>query len=143
MKPMTPDEWRAFLLEGTRTAKLATDRADGRPHVAPVWFVLDGDELVFTTGADSVKGKNILRDPRVMICVDDEQPPFAFVFIEGLVVINEPSPEELLPWCTRLAKRYMGPGQAEAYGKRNAVEGELLIRVPLAKVTARKGIADW
>jgi len=42
-------------------------RAAGRPHVAPVWFELDGDELVFTTGKDSVKGKNILRDPRVMI----------------------------------------------------------------------------
>ena len=71
------------MLSGTRTAKLATVRADGRPHVAPVWFDLDGDEIVFTTGKDSVKGKNILRDPRVMISVDDENPPFAFVFIEG------------------------------------------------------------
>ena len=143
MKPMTRDESRAFLLDGTRTAKLATVRADGRPHVAPVWFDLDGDELVFTTGRDSVKGKNILRDPRVMLCVDDEHPPFAFVFIEGSAVVSELSPAELLPWSTRIAKRYMGAEQAEAYGKRNAVEGELLVRVPLTKVTAFKGIADW
>ena len=47
------------------------------------------------------------------------------------------------PWTTRIAKRYMGAEQAEAYGKRNAVEGELLVRVPLTKVTVRKGVADW
>jgi PPOX class probable F420-dependent enzyme len=143
MKPMTREDWRAFLLEGTRTAKLATVRADGRPHVAPVWFDLEGDDLVFTTGKDSVKGKNILRDPRVMISVDDEQPPFAFVFIEGVAVIEELSPARLLTWTTRLGERYMGAAQAEAYGKRNAVEGEILVRVPLTKVTALKGIADW
>ena len=48
---MDDAEWRAFVSEGTRTGKLATVRADGRPHVVPIWFVLDGDDLVFTTGA--------------------------------------------------------------------------------------------
>ncbi len=143
MKPMTRDELRAFLLSGTRTAKLATVRPDGRPHVAPVWFDLEGDELVFMTGRDSVKGKNILGDARVMLSVDDEHPPFAFVLIEGSAAASELSPAELLPWSTRIAKRYMGAEQAEAFGKRNAVEGELLVRVPLAKVIARKGVADW
>ena len=62
MREMTSDERRAFLLTGTRTGKLATVRPDGRPHVAPVWFVLDGvtekgDVVVFTTGADTVKGR--------------------------------------------------------------------------------------
>ncbi len=143
MKSMTPDEWRAFLLSGTRTAKLATVRRDGRPHVAPVWFDLDGDQLVFMTGKDTIKGKNILRNPRVMLSVDDERPPFAFVLIEGSAIASELSPEELLPWSTRIAKRYMGPEQAEAYGRRNAVEGELLVRVPLSRIIARKGVADW
>lgn len=143
MKAMTPAEWRAFLLSGTRTAKLATVRPDGRPHVAPVWFDLDRDELVFMTGRDTVKGKNILQDPRVMLSVDDEQPPFAFVLIEGSAVASALSPKELLPWSTRIAARYMGAKQADAYGKRNAVEGELLIRVPLKRVIARKGVVDW
>ena len=48
---MTPDEVRAFLSRGTRTAKVATSLPDGQPHVMPVWFVLDGEELVFTTWA--------------------------------------------------------------------------------------------
>jgi hypothetical protein len=143
MQSMTPDEWRMFLLDGTRTAKLATVRPDGRPHVAPVWFVLDGDHLIFTTGKESVKGKNLLRNPRVMLSVDDERPPFAFVLIEGLASASEPPPEALLPWTTRIAARYMGPEQAEAYERRNAVEGELLVRVSLGKVIAQKGVADW
>ncbi len=83
MKPMGPEEWRTFLLGGQRTAKLATVRADGRPHVAPVWFVLDGDELVFTTMLSSVKGKNLRRDAWVMVSVDEETFPYGFVLIQG------------------------------------------------------------
>ena len=143
MKAMTEQEWHSFLLYGTRTAKLATCRPDGRPHVAPVWFVLDANDLVFTTQRDSVKGKNLQHDPRVMVAVDDEQPPFAYVLVEGSAVLSEPSPRELLPWTTRIANRYMGAEQAGAYGKRNAVEGELLVRVPLSKVRAKKAIAEW
>ena len=142
MKQMAPSEWRAFLLSGTRTAKVATVRSDGRPHVAPVWFDLDGDDLIFMTGSTTVKGKNILRDPRVMLSVDDEHPPFAFVWIEGTAVPSELSPAELLPWSIRIAKRYIGAERAERFGKRNAVAGELLVRVPLNKVIAHADIAD-
>jgi PPOX class probable F420-dependent enzyme len=139
---MTESEWRSFLSFGTRTAKVASRRHDGRPHVAPIWFVLDANELVFTTHRDSVKGKNLRHDPRVMLAVDDERPPFAFVLVEGVATLNDLSPAELLPWTTRIAKRYMGADQADAYGKRNAVEGEILVRVPLSKLVARTGIAD-
>jgi PPOX class probable F420-dependent enzyme len=142
MKSMTPPEWRAFLLSGTRTAKLATARSDGRPHVAPVWFDLDGNDLIFMTGTGTVKGKNILRDPRVMLSVDDERPPFAFVLIEGAAVASELSPAKLLPWSTQIARRYMGTARADAYGKRNAVAGELLVRVPLTRVVAQRDVAD-
>ena len=79
MQTMSVDEYRQFLLEGTRTGKLATVRKDGRPHIAPVWFDLDGNELVFTTWHESVKAANMRRDPRVSICVDEEIPPYAFV----------------------------------------------------------------
>jgi len=72
---MLTAEQRAFLTEQVRTAKLATVRKDGRPHVVPIWFDLDGDTLVFTTGQTSVKAANIRRDPRVCLCVDDEMPP--------------------------------------------------------------------
>ena len=48
-RPMTHDEWRTFVQAGTRTGKLAVARKDGAPHVVPIWFVLDGDDVIFTT----------------------------------------------------------------------------------------------
>src|SRR6187455_3531301 len=83
MQEMSPAQYRAFLLERPRTAKLATVRADGRPHVAPIWFDLDGDMLVFTTWHTTVKAANLRRDPRVSLCIDDDMPPYAFVIVEG------------------------------------------------------------
>ena len=133
-------EQQAFLLEGTRTGKLATVRKDGRPHVVPIWFVLDGDTLVFTTGEASVKAANMRRDPRVAMCVDDETPPYAYIIIEGTASFSTDS-DALLYWATRIAGRYMGEDLAEAYGKRNGVPGELLVRVTPTRVLFEKDIA--
>jgi PPOX class probable F420-dependent enzyme len=141
MEEMTPAERREFLLEGPRTANLATVREDGHPHVVPIWFVLDGDSLVFTTWHATVKAANMRRDPRVSICVDDQKPPFAFVMIEGTANIEE-HPENFEYWTTQIAGRYMGPELAESYGKRNSVEGEWLVRVTPTKIIARRNIAD-
>ncbi len=141
MEKMTAEERREFLSQGTRTAKLTTVRKDGSPHIAPVWFVLNGDEIIFTTGEDTVKGQNLAHDPRIALCVDDETPPFAFVIIEGTVKLQSNAPD-LLYWATQIAQRYMGPALAEAYGLRNAVPGEYLVRVISEKIIARKGISD-
>jgi PPOX class probable F420-dependent enzyme len=142
MAEMTRDEWRAFLTEPVRTAKLATVRADGRPHVAPIWFALDDDDaIVFMTGATSVKGRSILAEPRVALCVDDDRPPFSFVVVEGRAEIVDDA-EALLSWATRLGGRYMGEDRAEEYGRRNGVPGELLVRVVPTRVLAHKDIAD-
>ncbi|HEY0737331.1 MAG TPA: PPOX class F420-dependent oxidoreductase [Herpetosiphonaceae bacterium] len=141
MRQMSPDEYRAFLTERPRTASLATVRADGRPHVAPIWFDLDGDDLIFTTWHTSIKGQNLRRDPRVSLCVDDEAPPFAFVLFEGTATISE-NLDELRVWATRIAARYMGGDQAESYGQRNGVQGELLVRVTPTRIVAQAGVAD-
>ena len=141
MREMTDDERRAFLLAGVRTAKLATVRRDGRPHVVPIWFDLDGDDVLFTTGAETVKGRAIRRDGRVCLCVDDERPPFAFVTIDGRATVEDDA-DELLRWAIRIGGRYMGADRAEEYGRRNAVEGELLVRVRPTHTVARAAIAD-
>jgi PPOX class probable F420-dependent enzyme len=142
MKTMTPEEYKRFMLGTARTGKLATVREDGRPHVAPIWFDMDGDVIVFNTGETTVKGKNIRRDGRVSLCVDDDRPPFAFVIVDGLAEVATPTPEDLLHWATRIAGRYMGPDLAESYGKRNAVPGELLIRLTPTRVNAQTGLSD-
>ena len=132
---MTPDEVRAFLSHGTRTAKVATSLPDGQPHVTPVWFVLDGEELVFTTWGASVKGPNLRRDRRVAVVVDHEVPPYAFVHIRGHVTLSE-DPEELLRFATAIGGRYMGADRADEFGRRNAVPGELLVRLRPKRVIA-------
>ncbi|MFD7164658.1 PPOX class F420-dependent oxidoreductase [Streptomyces violascens] len=139
-RKMTSDEWRRFLSEGTRTGKLSTVRADGSPHIAPVWFLLDGDDLVFNTGAETVKGRNMARDRRVALCVDDDRAPFGFVVVEGVAELSEEL-DEVRGWATRIAARYMGEDKAEEYGARNGVPGELLVRVRIDKVVALAEIA--
>ncbi|MEU8652268.1 PPOX class F420-dependent oxidoreductase [Streptomyces sp. NPDC048737] len=138
---MTDEEWRAFVSQGTRTAKLSTVRADGSPHVAPVWFLLDGDEVVFNTGKETVKGRNLARDGRVALCVDDDRPPFDFVVLQGRARISEDLDQVRL-WATRIAARYVGEDRAEAFGARNGVPGELLVRVGIEKVLAQRAVAD-
>jgi PPOX class probable F420-dependent enzyme len=138
---MTNEEYRSFMLGRARTAVLATVRADGRPHVAPIWFDLDDDILMFMTGEYTVKAHNMRRDPRVSLCIDEEEPPFHFVAIEGTSALAAGDPD-LLYWATRIGGRYMGPDRADEYGRRNAVEGELLVRVIPQKIVAHKNISD-
>ncbi|HEY7143026.1 MAG TPA: PPOX class F420-dependent oxidoreductase [Streptosporangiaceae bacterium] len=141
MQIMTEPAWRDFVMTGTRTGKLAVTRRDGRPHVTAVWFVLDGGDVVFTTPADSVKGRVLRREGQAMLCVDDQQPPYSFVLIEGPVSVSE-DPGELLHWAGVIGGRYMGASRAAEYGERNGVPGELLVRLRIAAVVARAGIAD-
>jgi PPOX class probable F420-dependent enzyme len=138
---MSDEERRAFLMHGTRTGKLATTRRDGRPHVVPIWFVLDGDDVMFTTGSGTAKGKAMARDPRVALCVDDDRPPFAFVLIEGTVTTTN-DVDEMLPWATAIGGRYMGADRAEEFGRRNAVPEELLVRIKPTRIVAEGGVSD-
>jgi PPOX class probable F420-dependent enzyme len=138
---MSDNQRRAFLLQGTRTGILSTVRADGRPHAAPIWFTLDGDDVIFNTGADTVKGRNLRRDPRAVLTVDESAPPFDFVTVEGHVEISEDL-DEMLVWATALGGRYMGADVAEQFGRRNAVPGELLVRLVPDRMIALAGLAD-
>jgi PPOX class probable F420-dependent enzyme len=138
---MSEDEVREFLSHGTRTGKVATTRADGRPHVAPVWFILDGADIVFMTGAGTIKGKSLARDPRLSLVVDVEEPPYGFVMIEGTATLSDDL-EAMLPLSIAIARRYVAPEDASKFGRRNAVEGELLVRVTPTKVIALADVMD-
>jgi PPOX class probable F420-dependent enzyme len=134
--------WRDFILaQPPRTAKLAVVRADGSPHVAPVWVDLDGRDIVFMTSSETVKGKAILRDPRVALCWDDEQPPFSFLLVRGTATTSV-ADDDLVVWARRIAGRYMGAGLADEYGRRNAVPPEMVVRVSPDRVVAKVHVAD-
>jgi len=140
-REMTHEEARAFLLAGTRTGKLATARADGRPHVTPIWFTLDEDEIVFTTHGTSIKAKSIQSDPRVCFCVDDQVPPYSYVMLEGTATLSE-DVDDLVRWATVIGGRYMGADRAEEFGARNGVPGELLVRIAPSRAVTRAAMTD-
>ena len=142
MPEMTYGEAMAFIAAlPARTAKLGTVTKDGAPHVAPIWVAVDGDDLVFNTGADTAKGRALSRDPRVSLCFDDDRPPFSFVIVSGVATISEDL-DDLLRWSTIIGGRYMGEDRAEEYGRRNGVPGELLVRVTPTRIIAARDIAD-
>ena len=141
MRVMSAEEARAFLAEGARTAHVATTRADGSPHVVPVWYLVDGDALVFTCARDSVKGRNLARDPRLAVAVDDDRFPYAFATVSGPAEIAE-RPDDFLAWTTRIARRYVGPQRAEHYGAQNFRLDDLLVRVPLERLYGGADVAS-
>lgn len=129
-----PSEVEDFLMTDAPTAVLGYKGSDGRPLVAPVWFLVDDGELVFNTMRDSAKGRALAREPRVALCVDDPHPPFSFVQIQGVVTTTEDH-HQLLDTATRIAARYMGPNRADEFGQRNAAPGGV-VRVRPTKVVA-------
>ena len=135
MASLNDPEVRDFLQQGTRTGKLSYLAASGRPLVAPIWFIVEDGSIIFNTGKDTAKGRSLARDPRISLCVDLEEPPYAFVQVQGEAELSE-DPAELLRTSTALAARYMGHDRAVEYGQRNAVPGELIVRLRPTKVIA-------
>jgi PPOX class probable F420-dependent enzyme len=127
------DDVIEFLTTGTRTGMLGYLASDGRPLVAPIWFVVDNGELAFNTGKDTAKGRALARDPRVVLCVDDPHPPYSFVQVQGIATLSE-EPGDVLDIATRAGGRYMGAERAEEFGRRNGVPGELVVRIRPTKV---------
>ena len=140
-----PAWWQEFVAAvPARTAKAAVTRADGHPHVTPVWIALDGDggatEILFTTAETSAKGRALRRDARLSLCWDDERPPFTFVTVFGTARLVDDL-DEVRRWATVIGGRYMGADRAEEYGRRNGVPGELLVRVTVDRVVAVVDVA--
>jgi PPOX class probable F420-dependent enzyme len=141
MHTMSTEEWHEFVARGVHTGKFSTIGADGAPHITPVWYVFDGEAFLFTAGGGTAKVRNLRRDPRAAICVDEEAPPYAYVEVCGDVTLSEDL-DELVDVATRAGARYAGPERAEEFGKRNGVPGEVVVRLHPRKVVAHSGITD-
>jgi len=142
-RPMDDDKVRAFLTGlPARPAILATTRADGRPHVAPVWYaVADDGTILFNTGETTVKGRNLRRTGWAAMSVDDDAAPFSFVTLQGPVAISEDL-DDVRHWAGVIGGRYMGADRADEYGRRNGVPGELLVRLTPEKIVSAFDVAD-
>ena len=139
---MDDAEWRAFILHGTRTGKLGVARADGRPLVVPVWFILDDDGIIrFQTSEHSAKVRAIRHEPRVCLTVDEEVAPYSFVAIEATASVAPHDPDERWRVAHACAARYMGPALADEYARRNAVEGECVVELRIVRVIAERDVS--
>jgi len=79
---LLPWSWADDKLRASHDFWLATVRADGRPHVMPIWGVWDGHALWFSTSNGSRKSRNLLAEPRCTIATDDALNP---VVMDGRV----------------------------------------------------------
>ncbi len=138
---MSPEEIRAFIGEGTRTAHLAIVRPDGRPHVSAIWVVRDGEDIVFTTRLASVKGRNLTRTGFAALSVDDPHPPYSYVALEGPVTIID-DPTELRRWAEIIGGRYMGADRAVEFGEQNGIPGEVVCRLRPSHMTGQLAVTD-
>ena len=142
MRTMTATEALEFLSTGTRTGKVAWVASDGRPHVAPIWFIVEDGEILFNTAAGTGKARAMQRNPSISLVVDVEEPPYSFVKVDGTVDMTEDL-DEVRRVATIVGGRYMGADQAEAFGARNGVPGECVVRLRPTGITGFGGIADW
>jgi PPOX class probable F420-dependent enzyme len=141
---------KKFFMQSTFTGKLATVKKDESPRLVPIWFVLDDGnrkwmvgDIVFTTGSTSLKARNIQHNNRISICVDDQTPSFSFVTVYGTAKIHHYKQNELFKWAAKIVEWYMGKKNAQAYGRGNSGEGEVLVRIKPTKIIAENDIAEW
>src|SRR5438045_8469277 len=82
-------------LSAARNIWLASVRANGAPHLVPIWFVAHHDRIYVCTAPDSVKVRNLRRNPRIALALEDGSAP---VILEGTAVIiaNEAAPVEVV-----------------------------------------------
>jgi PPOX class probable F420-dependent enzyme len=102
------DSARAFLRE-RRFAVVATINSDGTPQQSVMWYDLRDDEMIINTQAHAVKVKNLRRDPRIYLCVEDE---YRYLNVEGRAEIDY-DPDRTQADIAALAERYEGPGGRE------------------------------
>ena len=138
---MSEDEAWAFLETGDRPAVFASVRADGRPHVVPTWYAVEGRTIVFTTWHTTVKASNLRHDGRVAMTVQDPVPPYDYVALEGTAELIDDL-ADCRAISTRLGAKYMGADRADEFGERNGVAGELVVRVTPTRIHGFRGVAS-
>ena len=92
---MTPEERKEFL--GTHRLAIAGLERDNRPpHLSPVYYVMDGDDLLISTTQTRVKAKLARRAGRLSLCVIGEQPPFPYLTVSGRARIEDEGAADLM-----------------------------------------------
>jgi PPOX class probable F420-dependent enzyme len=116
------------LLLGKNFANVATIRADGTPHVTPVWVDYDGEHVLLNTVVGHAKERHLRRDPRVTVLVLDQQNPYSYVAVTGVAELTTEGAEEHIG---KLSMKYFG---VPMFGNRDYSEERILVKVRLDRV---------
>jgi nitroimidazol reductase NimA-like FMN-containing flavoprotein (pyridoxamine 5'-phosphate oxidase superfamily) len=139
MPKLTADELDAFLNEPGHLARIGTVDDDGMPRVLPLWFILHDGWLAFTPRAPAIIWRNLLRDPRVGISIDEEAAPWRKLVVQGAVeVLHQPGEDDA--WrdlYRRIAGRYVPVPAADAYVDGTSDQPRALCGVRLDAPTTR------
>ena len=126
---MTPEEQKEFL-KNHRLVIVGVARKDGPPHMSPVYYVMDGDDILISTTESRIKTKAIRRNPAVSLCILGEQMPFPYLTVYGRGVIEQQGAVELM---MKIGARITGSPVPEsarpAVEKRAKDEGRVVLRV--------------
>jgi PPOX class probable F420-dependent enzyme len=109
MPATLPDRLKS-LLDGPVFIVVGTVQPDGRPQLSPVWVKRDGDQILFSTTVDRRKKKNLDRDPRVSVVVQDPEMPYVYAEIRGTADVATQGAEDLID---ELSLKYTGKKYAE------------------------------
>jgi len=111
------------LFQGKNFAFVSTLMEDGSPQVTPTWVDIEDGNIIVNTAEGRLKLKNISRDPRIAICVIDQNNPYHMVTVRGRVV--EQTTESADEHIDKLAKKYLGvdkyPGQKDYPGQKRII----------------------
>ncbi len=126
------------LLGRMRNAILATTGPHGSPHLAPVWYLWDGEAVRISTVRTTQKVADILRDPRVALCVDD-QVAGDYLTIYGMAALVDGQEVADLSWP--LLSRYFHPDEASArWDRLDASHSRVMIFITPVSITGRAGV---
>lgn len=114
----------AELLAAKNFANVATLRADGSVHAVPVWVDVQEGRPVLNTAEGRAWPRNLERDPRVTITVQNLENPYEYIMVRGRV--SERTREGADEHIDALAKKYL---DADSYPFRQPGEQRLIIRV--------------
>jgi PPOX class probable F420-dependent enzyme len=111
------------IIEDKAYGHVITFDESGKPQVTMVWVDVDGDDVVFNTAEGRLKPKNLRRDPRVIVSVQDRNDPQSYMVFHGKATVSEAGADAHID---KLAKRFLG---AEKYPFRRPGEKRLIVRV--------------
>ncbi|AKJ12359.1 pyridoxamine 5'-phosphate oxidase [Streptomyces incarnatus] len=130
MPATLPDRLKS-LLDGPVFIVVGTVQPDGRPQLSPVWVKRDGDQILFSTTVDRRKKKNLDRDPRVSVVVQDPEMPYTYAEIRGTAQLDTQGAKELID---ELSLKYTGKKYAE-FNPASAKDADrVIVRITPEKV---------